>query len=450
MAVTLPSSGPKAPWYAGLTAQILYAMVLGIALGNYFFVNGSITLGNFVFESSDFKVLADGFIKLIKMVIAPLIFLTVAGGIASMGDLQKVGRVGIKALVYFLIMSLLALIFGVIAVTVMQPGKGLDAHQAQQQESAVFEKAQAQQQAAMEKAKDQHGSSPAEFIYKIIPDGFVNAFTSGNLLSVLFVAILFGIAVAKLGAQGESLQGGMEKLTKVFFMIVHFIMKVAPLGAFGAMTNAIGLYGLAALIPLGKLVIVSIIALLGFAIICLGAVCRYYGFSLWALVKYLREELVTVFGTGSSETVLPATIEKLENLGCSPSVVGLVIPTGFSFNLDGTAVYLSICAMFIFQVFDVHLGFWQIVGLLGVMMLTSKGAAAVTGSGFIVLAATLQSNNLLPPDQMALGLSLLLAIDRIMSSFRAVTNLVGNAVATIAIAKMENEFDESVGIVNVK
>lgn len=443
-----PPKNPKGPWYGNLTTQIIVAMILGILLGDYFYENGTIELFGKTLESGDFKILADGFIKLIKMVIAPLIFLTVVGGIASMGDLQKVGRVGVKTLVYFLIMSLLALIFGVIAVESIRPGEGMNAQQTQEQQADVFNKAKEQQAKAMEKAADQHGSNPAEFIYKIIPEGFVTAFISGNLLSVLFIAILFGTAVANMGPSAQGMLEGMDKVCKVFFAMVGYIMKVAPLGAFGAMTNAIGLYGLAALIPLGKLVIVSVFALAMFAVICLGAVARYYNFSLWKIIKLIREEMITVFGTGSSEPVLPAIMEKLQAAGCSRSVVGLVIPTGFSFNLDGTAVYLSICALFIFQVFGIDLTWMQIAGLLGVMMLTSKGAAAVTGSGFIVLAATLQSNQLLPPDQMALGLSLLLAIDRIMSSFRAVTNIVGNSVAAVAVAKMENEFDESVGTVN--
>jgi aerobic C4-dicarboxylate transport protein len=422
--VALATAKKRRPWYTSLTTQVMLAMVLGILAGTY--IHGYVE--NPVEVADKFKLCADLFIRTIKMIIAPLIFLTIVTGIAGVGDLKKVGKLGAKTLLYFEVVTTLALALGVVSVLIFQPGVGVDTSHS-----------------AVDLTKYAHAEkqSMSDFLMHIVPEDFVGAFTSGNLLQVLFVAVLFGVALGKLGEAGQSMLQGMEKLSKVFFEIVHIILKLAPLGAFGAMAFAIGKFGLSALLPLLKLVLVAIFTLGIFVFGVLGFVAWYYRFNLMALIRYLKDELIIVLGTGSSETVLPVIMEKMQRAGCSRAVTGLVIPTGYSFNLDGSSIYLSICVFFIAQAYNVPISFEQGLGVFLILMVTSKGAAAVTGSAFIVLAATINATHILPLD----GLALLLAIDRIMSSVRAVTNLIGNAVACAAIARMEGELDDSVGII---
>ncbi len=439
----------KGPWYTNLTTQVVVAMLLGVAVGYY--VNGlerpdmaalPVGLGYFKYlmlwfkahtpTADGFKLLADGFIRLIKMIIAPLIFLTVVTGIAGVGDLKKVGRLGLKTLIYFEVLTTLALMIGIIMVYVLKPGVGIDT---QHVSVDVSKYATA--------ASEQGTHHTVDFIMNILPENFLGAFTSGNLLQVLFIAVLFGIAVSRMPERMHpTILGALDTISGIFFHIVSIVMKFAPIGAFGAMAFAIGKFGLSALIPLLKLLLVAIASMGVFIFVVLGAVALYYRFSLIALIKYLKDELIIVLGTGSSEAVLPNMIAKMQRAGCSKTVTGLVIPTGYSFNLDGSSIYLSLCVFFIAQAYHVDISWDQGVGIFIFLMLSSKGAAAVTGSGFIVLAATIQATHILPLE----GLGLLLAIDRIMSSARAMTNLVGNAVACCAIARMEGEFDDSVGI----
>ena len=429
--ITAPSATTAAPakvkkaWYLNLTTQIVVAMVLGILLGH---LNPELGL--------KMQILATGFIKLIKMIIAPLIFLTVVTGMAGMGDLKKVGKMGFKAFIYFEIMAVLALIIGMGAVTLLKPGAGIETHEVSAEAAADIAKFTNQ-------AGEMKEHNFGDFLYDIIPHNFVGAFTGDNLLQVLFVAILFGVAMAHLGKRVEPIAVALDAFSLVFFNIVGMIMKVAPLGAFGAMAFAISKFGLTALVPLLKLVLVSVLTMGIFIFVCLGSVAWYYRFSLWKLIVFIKDEIIIVLGTGSSETVLPNIMEKMEAAGISRPVVGLVIPTGYAFNLDGTAVYLAISVMFIAQAYGVNLTFAQEIAIFTIMMLTSKGAAAITGSGFIVLAATIQATGFLPLD----GLALLLGIDRMMSSARAMTNLIGNAVATAAIARMEGELDDDAGII---
>jgi aerobic C4-dicarboxylate transport protein len=424
--IEMPNPGKKKkPWYLNLTTQIVVAMTLGAIVGHL-----RPELG------MELQLLATGFIKLIKMIIAPLIFLTVVTGMAGMGDLKKMGRLGLKAFIYFEVMAVLALGIGMVAVHVLKPGEGIVTHEVSAAEAADIARFSS-------KATEQKEHSFAEFMYDIIPNSFVSAFSGDNLLQVLFIAILFGIAMAHLGKRVEPIAVALDAFSHIFFHLVGMIMKVAPVGAFGAMAFAIGKFGLSALVPLGKLIVVSVLTMAVFVFVCLGAVAWYYRFSLWKLIVFIKNEIVIVLGTASSETVLPNIMEKMEAAGVSRPVVGLVMPTGYAFNLDGSAIYLAISAMFIAQAYGVELSMMQELTIFAILMLTSKGAAAVTGSGFIVLAATVQATGFLPMD----GLALLLGIDRIMSSFRAMTNLIGNAVATAALARMENELDDSVGII---
>ncbi len=448
------SSAPQAkkhsgPWYTNLTTQVIVAMVLGILCGYCiygmerpdetvalpaeagFFQHVLLWLRLHVPSADGFKLLADAFIRLIKMIVAPMIFLTVVSGIAGVGDLKKVGRLGAKTILYFEILTTLALMLGIAMVYLLKPGLGVDTTHAAVDISKYTAAA----------AEEHHLSN---FVMETLPENFLGAFTSGNLLQVLFVAVLFGIAVSRLGeAAHTATMRALDTLSTIFFHIVGIVMKFAPFGAFGAMAFAIGKFGLSALFPLVKLLLVSIFTMGIFIFVILGAVAVYYRFSLLALIKYLKDELLIVLGTGSSEAVLPNMMAKMQAAGCSKTVTGLVIPTGYSFNLDGSSIYLSMCVFFIAQAYGVEIGWEQGIGIFVFMMLSSKGAAAVSGSGFIVLAATIQATHILPMD----GLALLLAIDRIMSSVRAMTNLVGNAVACCAIARMEGELDDSVGII---
>jgi aerobic C4-dicarboxylate transport protein len=404
--------------FKNLTVRVILGIILGIIVGFLFPEFGS-----------QLKVLADGFIKLIKMVIAPIIFFTVVIGIGNMGDLKKVGRIGGKALIYFEIVTTFALAIGIIVVNLVKPGagfntaavKGGDISQYTQQAEAV-----------------NHGA--IEFLLGIIPDNVVAAMAKGELLPILFFAVLFGLATATLGEKAKPVVALFERLTDIFFGIVNMVMKVSPIAAFGAMAYTIGTFGLGSLVSLGKLMASVYITMFLFIVVVLGVIAKFYGFNILKFIAYIKDEILLVLGTSSSESALPKMMEKLEKYGCSKSVVGLVIPTGYSFNLDGTSIYLSMAAMFIAQAYGIDLTIWQELTLLGVLMLTSKGAAGVTGSGFITLAATLAAFPMIPVE----GIALLLGVDRFMSEARAITNLIGNGVATVVVSKMENEFHPSV------
>jgi aerobic C4-dicarboxylate transport protein len=402
--------------FRSLTTQVLIAIVLGIIFGAIFPKTGA-----------NLKVLADIFVKMIKMVIAPIIFLTIVVGIAGMGDVKKVGRIGGKAILYFEIVSTFSLAIGILIASIFHPGSGLHAKPGHADVSMYTKQA----------AETSHGVM--DFILGIIPDNFVGALANGELIPILFLAVLFGIALSGLGQRGKSVLELFEKLTDVFFRIVNIIMYYSPIAAFGAMSYTIGQFGISSLRSLGTLFLLTLAAMVVFIVVVLGLIAKFYRFNLFHFIAYIKEEIFLVLGTSSSESALPRLMEKLENYGCSKSVVGLVVPTGYSFNLDGTSIYLSMAALFIAQAFDVHLSFGQEVLLLGVLMLTSKGAAGVTGSGFVTLAATLAAF----PSVPVAGIALLLGIDRFMSTARALTNLIGNGVATVVVSKMEKEFDHN-------
>jgi aerobic C4-dicarboxylate transport protein len=378
-------------------------------------------------QAEKMKPLGDAFIKLIRMVIAPIIFCTVVAGVANVGDMRKLGRVGIKALLYFEVVTTLALGTGLIVVTLVKPGAGMNVNVATLDPRAVAQYAGTGKE-----------MTTVDFLLNIIPDTLVNAFAKGEILQVLLVSILAGLALAAV-KDARPLIRGIDVISRVLFGIVDLIMKAAPIGAFGAMAFTIGRYGLKSLLPLGSVIICMALTSAFFVFVLLALVARFHGFSVFKLVKYLEEELLIVLGTSSSEPALPGLMAKLERMGCSKSVVGLVVPSGYSFNLDGTAIYLTIASLFVAQATNTHLSASQTLTMLMVLMLTSKGAAAVTGGAFITLAATLSSLGTIP----VAGITLLLGIDRFMSQIRSLTNLVGNGVATIVIAKWENEFDDS-------
>jgi aerobic C4-dicarboxylate transport protein len=405
-------------WYQHLYIQVLIAITAGILLGHFYPQLGE-----------QMKPLGDAFIKCIKMIIAPIIFFTVVHGIASMRDMKKVGRVGLKALIYFEVLTTAALIIGLIVINLWKPGAGMNIDL-----STVDTKSIA---AFTAKAKDQ---GTVQFLMDIIPSTVVGAFANGEILQVLFFAILFAFGLQALGQHGEGVLRLIDVVSHVFFRIVGVIMKVAPIGAFGAMAFTIGKYGVATLLSLASFMLAFYVTCLLFVFVVLGAVAALSGFSIFKFIRYIKEELLIVLGTSSSESVLPRMIAKMENLGCEKSVVGLVIPTGYSFNLDGTCIYLTMAAIFLAQATGTELTIWQELGIIGVLLLTSKGAAGVTGSGFIVLAATLASVGTIPVASIAL----ILGIDRFMSEARALTNLIGNGVATIVVAKWEGALDEKV------
>jgi aerobic C4-dicarboxylate transport protein len=408
-------SASKKPFYKSLYLQVLFAVTVGVLLGHF-----NPQLG------ADMKPLGDAFIKLIKMIIAPIIFCTVVVGIAGMEDMKKVGRTGGLALLYFEAVSTVALIVGLVIVNLVQPGAGMHVDP-----NAIDTKGIA----AYTGPGKMQGT--VDFLMNIIPSSVVDAFAKGEILQVLLFAVLFGFALHKFGGRGTLVFDLIEKTSKVLFDIVGIIMKVAPIGAFGAMAFTIGKYGLGSLVSLGFLMATFYLTCLIFVFVILGVVARIHGFSVWKFVKYIREELLIVLGTSSSESVLPRMMEKLEQLGARKSVVGLVIPTGYSFNLDGTSIYLTMAAIFIAQATDTPMTLVQQITLLAVLLLTSKGAAGVTGSGFIVLAATLSAVGGVP----VAGLALILGIDRFMSEARALTNLVGNGVATLVVAKWTGDLD---------
>lgn len=371
------------------------------------------------------KPLGDTFINLVKMVITPIIFLTVVHGIGSMADLRKLGRVGGKAVLYFEVVSTFALAIGLVVVNVTKPGAGLDISAMATGDVSKYTSAGAQQ-------------STLEFLLHIVPSNIVAAFAGGELLPVVFFSILFGVALTAVGDAGRDLMDLLVRLQAVFFRIVAIVMKVAPLGAFGAMAYTVGAFGLKTLLPLGRLMLDVYLTMAVFIFVVLALICRAYGFRLWRFLRYIREEILLVLGTSSSEAALPRMLEKLERYGCAKPVVGLVIPTGYSFNLDGTSIYLSMATIFIAQVYGIDLSWGEQLTLLGILMLTSKGAAGVTGSGFIVLASTLAATRTVPVE----GVALLLGVDRFMSEARAITNLIGNGVATLVVSRSENAFDD--------
>jgi aerobic C4-dicarboxylate transport protein len=407
---------PHKPFYTHLYAQVLTAIVIGVLLGHFYPQLGE-----------QMKPLGDGFVKMIKMLIAPIIFCTVVHGIASMEDMKKVGRVGLKALIYFEVLTTLALIVGLIVVNLLQPGAGMNVDPRALDTRSI--------QIYTTKAGQQ---STVEFLMHIIPNTVVGAFAEGEILQVLFFAILFAFGVFMLGERGRPVINLIGTISHGLFNVVGIIMKVAPIGAFGAMAFTIGKYGVGTLLSLGKLMLAFYATCLIFVFFVLGGIAWLTGFSIWKFIKYIKEELLIVLGTSSSESVLPRMIAKLENLGCKESVVGLVIPTGYSFNLDGTCIYLTMAAIFLAQATNTDLTLLQQLGIIGVLLLTSKGAAGVTGSGFIVLAATLASVGSIPVASIAL----ILGVDRFMSEARALTNLVGNGVATVVVSKWENALDE--------
>ena len=411
-----PQGRGARPWWTQLWAQVLIGMAVGIALG---LLRPGL--------AREMAPLGNAFIKAIRVLIAPIIFCTVVGGIARMADMAKVGRVAIKALVYFEVLTTVALIIGLVAVNVFRPGAGMHADMAHLNAAAI--------QQYVAETKNQ---TVVQFLLNIIPGSFVGAFTSGNVLQVLFVAVLCGFALTMAGEAGRPVTDLIERLSRMFFEIVAIVMWAAPVGAFGAMAFAVGSFGAGSLISLGKLLGSFYVTCLVFVFGVLWPVSRWFGFSLLRLIRYIREELLIVFATTSSETVLPRLMEKLEALGCERSVVGLVVPTGYSFNLDGTCLYLATASVFLAQATDTPLPLPQQIGLMIVLLLTSKGAAGVAGAAFVVLAATLASSGTIPVESVAL----VLGIHRLMSEGLTPTNLVGNAVATIVVAKWEDALDE--------
>ena len=403
------------PFFKSLYFQVLTAIVLGVLLGHYYPHLGE-----------QMKPLGDGFIKLIKMVIAPIIFCTVVHGIASMQDMKKVGRVGLKALVYFEALTTLALIVGLIVVNIMQPGVGMNIDASTIDTRSI--------QGFVARSTEQ---STIQFLMDVIPNTVVGAFAQGEILQVLFFSVLFAFGLQALGERGRLLLGVIDQAGHTLFAVVGIIMKVAPIGAFGAMAFTIGKYGVATLLSLAHLMVAFYVTCLIFVMFVLGGVAWLAGFNILKFIRYIKEELLIVLGTSSSESVLPRMIAKMENLGCEKSVVGLVIPTGYSFNLDGTCIYLTMAALFLAQATNTDLSFAQQLGIIGILLLTSKGAAGVTGSGFIVLAATLSSVGTIPVASIAL----ILGVDRFMSEARALTNLVGNGVATIVVSRWEGALD---------
>lgn len=407
----------KVPLYRQLYVQVLVAIAAGILLGHFYPDLGA-----------SLKPLGDAFIRLVKMIIAPVIFLTVATGIAGMSDLKKVGRVAGKAMIYFLTFSTLALAVGMVVANVVQPGAGMHINPATLDANAVATY-----------ASKAHETTITGFLMNIIPTTIVGAFADGDILQVLFFSVLFGLSLAMVGDRGKPVTDFLHAVMAPIFTLVAILMKAAPIGAFGAMAFTIGKYGIGSVANLAFLIATFYLTSLLFVFVVLGAVARYNGFSIVALIRYIKEELLLVLGTSSSEAALPGLMQKMERAGCKRSVVGLVIPTGYSFNLDGTNIYMTLAALFIAQATDIQLSFADQILLLLVAMLSSKGAAGITGAGFITLAATL---SVVPAVPVA-GMALILGIDRFMSECRALTNFVGNAVATIVVARWENELDEA-------
>lgn len=414
--VESPAVHQHLPFYRHLYFQVIVAIVLGALLG-YFSPE----------LAAKFKPLGDAFIKLVKMIIAPVIFLTIVTGIAGMTHLSVVGRVFVKTMVYFLFFSTLALVVGLVIAKLVQPGAGMHINVAELDQSAV-----------KGYVTQSHDMSLIGFLMDVIPKTLVSPLVGDNILQVLFVAVLFGIALASVGDVGKPVLSFLESLTVPVFKLVGILMKAAPLGAFGAIAFTIGKFGIESLVNLAWLVGTFYLTSIFFVVVILGAVARFCGFSILKLIRYLKAELLLVLGTSSSESALPSLMQKMEKAGCSKSVVGLVVPTGYSFNLDGTNIYMTLASLFIAQATDTHLTLGHEIALLLVAMLSSKGAAGVTGAGFITLAATLA----VVPEIPIAGMALILGVDRFMSECRSLTNFIGNAVATVVISKWEGALDD--------
>ena len=398
-----------------LYLQVLVAIALGALLG---FLNPSL--------GASMKPLGDGFIKLVKMLIAPIVFATVVTGIAKMGDLKRVGRIGLKGIVYFEVLTTFALAIGLLVGELVRPGAGMNADPATLDASAIANY-----------TSSGKSLNTTEFLLNIIPKDVADAFARGDILQVLLFSILFGVALAAIGKQGSTVLRFVEELSHVLFKIVSIVMRLAPVGAFGAMAFTVGKYGIGSLLSLGKLMATFYATSLLFILIVLGLVLRWAGFGILKFLRYIREEILIVLGTSSSESALPLLMRKMERLGCPESVVGLLVPMGYSFNLDGTSIYLTLATLFIAQATNTQITLGQELEILAVLLLTSKGAAAVTGGGFITLAATLSAVGHIP----VAGLALLLGVDRFMSEARAITNLIGNGVATVVVSRWERELD---------
>ena len=399
-----------------LYVQVIIGIVLGVFTG-WLFPSFAPTA----------KLISEGFINMIKMVITPVVFLTIVLGITGAGSLKKVGRVGGKGLLYFEVVTTFALIIGLIVANVLKPGAGIPTDHLPKENLDKYATA----------AKDMNWG---EFFSHIIPSNIIDSFAKGDLLQVLFFGVLFSVAISKMGSAGTKLISMFESLSKAFFKLIHIVMKFSPIGAFGGMAYTIGKFGFSSLVVLGKLLLCYYVTSLLFIFIVLNLVARYYGFSLWKLLVYIKEELLIVLGASSSEAVLPNVMEKLELAGCEKTVVGLIIPTGYSFNMDGTTIYLSIATIFLAQVFNIDMTLTQQLTIIGILMITSKGATGVTGGGFIVLTSTLTILKVIPLE----GLALLIGVDRFMSECRALTNMIGNTVATVIIAKSEKAIDMDV------
>lgn len=408
----------RQPLYKLMYVQILVAIAAGVLLG-HFLPETAVKM----------KPLGDAFIKLIKMLIAPVIFCTVVVGLAGMDNIKKLGRTGGLALLYFEVVSTFALIIGLLIVNLLRPGAGMNVDPAEIDTQAV----------AAYASSDMSGKMPSatDYLLNVIPSSVVDAFATGNILQVLFFSLLFGFALNMAGGKETMIFDIIEKTERLLFSIICLIIKLAPIGAFGAIAFTIGKYGLDSLVALGKLIFIFWASCLAFVFLVLGLIARLHGFSLWKFLRYIKEELLIVLGTCSSESVLPRMMTKLEELGVKKSVVGLVIPAGYSFNMDGTSIYLTMAAIFIAQSTNTDLSLWQQLTLLAVLMLTSKGAAGVAGGGFIVLAATLSTVDIIP----VAGLALIVGVDRFMSEARSLTNLIGNGVATLVVAKWTGELN---------
>ncbi|MEO6739450.1 MAG: C4-dicarboxylate transporter DctA, partial [Chthoniobacteraceae bacterium] len=423
---------PRKPWYRVLYIQVLIAVALGIVVGHWWLAIGKAVVWSGIFGAKfawpsvkdALLPLGEGFIKLVKMMIAPIIFCTVVHGIASMGDLKKLGRVGLKSLAYFEVVSTLALIIGLVVVNVMKPGAGFN-----------FDPATAVTKTTQDFLEKAHAVSTKDFLLRIIPDTFLGAFTSGELLQVLLVSLLTAFSLVALGGKARPILNTIEYGSQLFFGVMRIVVKAAPIGAFGAMAYTVGSYGFESLGKLVALMLGFYITAGIFIVVVLGGIALWCGVSIFRFLAYIKDELLLVLGTSSSETALPGLIEKMQRLGCSHSTVGLVVPTGYSFNLDGTNIYMAMAAIFLAQATNTPLDLGQQISLLLIAMITSKGASGVTGAGFVTLAATLAAVPGIPIESLAL----LLGIDRFMSECRALTNLIGNGVATVVVSRWEGE-----------
>ena len=407
-------SGQRKPLYKQIYFWVLVGIALGILVGHFFPATGEAL-----------EPVGTSFVNLIKMVIAPVIFCTVVSGIAGMQSMRSVGRVGVKALVYFEVLTTVALILGLVVINVLRPGEGVNAEPPAVNSTVA---------GYVSQGESSHWYDP---IFHIFPDSVVGAFADGDVLQVLFFSVVFAIALHFMGEAGRPIVRGIDRVGKAFFQVIRIVMYAAPIGAFGAMAFAIGKYGIGTLTSLGELIMTFYATAIFFVVVVLGLVAAFCGINILKLLRYLKEELLIVLGTSSSESVLPQLMKKLEHLGAPKPIVGLVVPSGYSFNLDGTSIYLTLAAIFVAQAQNVELSIWQQLGILGVLLLTSKGAAGVTGSGFIVLAATLSSVGTIPVE----GIMLIFGIDKFMSECRALTNVCGNSVASVFVSKWEGEWD---------